>query len=64
MAVVGDTTWEKVLTQLSKLIYARDSKFFHSAISVRLGLGFESDRLKIHLSIIDEPTILFSGDSS
>ena len=31
MAVVGDTTWEKILTQLAKLIYARDSKFFHSA---------------------------------
>ena len=31
IAVVGDTTWEKVLTQLAKLIYARDSKFFHSA---------------------------------
>jgi SpoIIAA-like len=31
MAVVGDTTWEKWLTQLAKLIYARDSKFFHSS---------------------------------
>ncbi len=31
MAIVGDTTWEKLLTQLAKLVYARDSKFFHSA---------------------------------
>jgi len=33
LAVVGDTTWEKFLTQLAKLVYARDAKFFHSADS-------------------------------
>ncbi len=28
MAVVGDTTWEKILTQFAKLIYATEGKFF------------------------------------
>ena len=31
MAVVGDTTWEKFLMELAKVIYASDAKFFHSA---------------------------------
>ena len=30
MAVVGDTTWEKFLMELSKVVYASDSKIFHS----------------------------------
>ena len=31
MAVVGDTTWEKWLTHLAKVVYATDAKFFQSA---------------------------------
>jgi hypothetical protein len=30
IAVVGDTTWEKWLTQLSKVVFATDARFFQS----------------------------------
>ncbi len=31
MAIVGDKTWEKWMTQLAKHFYARDAKYFKSA---------------------------------
>ena len=31
MAIVGDKTWEKWITHLSKPFFARDAKYFHHA---------------------------------
>lgn len=31
MAVVGDTTWEKLLTRLAQVIYATEARFFLSS---------------------------------
>ncbi len=31
MAIVGDKTWEKLMTNLAKHTYARDAKYFQSA---------------------------------